>query len=294
MSLDIPVQTDRKISLAEFHELYRDGKYESGDADSLVECAELLRALSNNKTFLSDLIMDELTSDMAGQRDNFYGPHVLKLGNPTEFTVMRANIWAAESDEDFKRSPRAFIYDVPHDHNFNFLTVGYWGPGYKSRYYEYDYAEVEGYAGEKVRLRETAFKALEPDSVMLYRAHRDIHAQYAPDALSISLNVMDSAPDHHFKDQYMFDRHLDHVACVLSTRCSPNLFEVAAAFGDPEIQGSLVDIAKRHQSDYARTCAYRSALRAEKDEVALEKLIAYGRDSSVGGLREVAGRFRPN
>ena len=292
MSIEVPVATNNRIGLQEFHELFREGGYDARDAESLTEASELLLSLSNNKNFLADLIMDELTNDMAGQRDNFYGPHVIKLGHPTEYTVMRANIWASESDEDYRRSPNAFIYGVPHDHNFNFLTVGYWGPGYKSRYYEYDYEEVEGYTGEKVGIREVSFKSLKPDTVMLYRAHVDIHSQYAPESLSISLNVMDSAPQHHFKDQYMFDAAAENISVVLSSRCSPNLFEVAASFGDPEIQEALVFISRRHESDYARACALRSALRAEKDEDRLDRLIAYGRDSNVAGLREAVARHQ--
>ncbi|MDT8759781.1 transposase [Sphingomonas psychrotolerans] len=291
MSLNIAVQTERKIGLEEFQELYRDGKYDARDADSLAAAAELLLALSNDKAFLADLILDELTNDMSGQRDNFYGPTVLKLGHPTETTVMRANIWAAATDEDYRRSPNAFIYGVPHDHNFNFLTVGYWGPGYKSRYYEFDYEDVEGYTGEALKLREVSFKSLEPDSVMLYRAHHDIHSQLPPDKLSISVNIMDSAPQHHYKDQYMFNGDAERIAVVLSSRCSPTLFEVAASFGDPEIQEALVFISKRHQSDYTRACALRSALRAETDAIEREKLIAYGLNSNSGGLRETVNRF---
>jgi hypothetical protein len=28
----------------------------------------------------------------------------------------------------------AFVYGLPHDHNFDFLTLGYFGPGYWSDY----------------------------------------------------------------------------------------------------------------------------------------------------------------
>ncbi|UYY58560.1 transposase [Sphingomonas sp. S2-65] len=291
MSLDIPVQTDRQLGLDEFQELFRDGKYDARDSESLKDAAEILLALGNNKSFLPDLIMKELTDDMSGQRDNFYGPSVIKLGHPTDSTVMRANIWASATDEDYRRSPNAFIYGVPHDHNFNFLTVGYWGPGYKSRYYEFDYENVEGYTGEEVRIREVAFKSLGLDSVMLYRAHVDIHSQLPPDKLSITLNVMESGPEHHYKDQYMFDGEGGSVAVVLSSRCSPNLFEVAASFGDAEIQEALVFISKRHQSEYTRACALRSALRGAADEDEVERLVAYGMNSNCGGLRQAVHRF---
>lgn len=290
MSLEIPTKTDKRVSLEEFQELFRQGRYDARDAESLVESSELLLSLSNNKDFLSDFILDELTNGIKGQMDNYYGPHVIKLGRPTDYTVMRANIWASEKDEDYRRAPNSFIYGVPHDHNFNFLTVGYLGPGYKSRYYEYDYDSVEGYTGEEVNLREVSFKSLNPDTVMLYRAHHDIHSQYAPESMSISLNVMDSSPEYHFKDQYMFNSAADRISVVMSSRCSPDLFEVAASFGDPEIQEALIHISRHHESDYAKACALRSALRAEKDEIQLEKLIAYGVNSGVAGVRQAVTR----
>ena len=291
MSVDIEARADRSICLDEFKELFREGGFDARDCESLTEAADLLLALSNNKSFLSDFIVNELTTDLAGQADNFYGPHVIKLGSPTDSTVMRANIWPAEDDEDYKRSPNAFVYGVPHDHNFNFLTVGYWGPGYKSQYYEYDYENVEGYAGEPSGVRKAAFKSLEPDSVMLYRAHHDIHSQFPPDKMSISINIMDASPTHHYRDQYIFSSTAADVAVVLSSRCSPTLFEVAASFGDDRIQDALVFISRNHQSDYARACALRSAIKAEKDLSRREKLISYGRESPTGSLREVVNRY---
>src|SRR3546814_4352282 len=67
---------------------------------------------------------------------------------------VRANIWPAEADHCFKASgAKTFVYGVPHDHNFSFLTSGYFGPGYRSDYYEYDYAQVAGYVGERPGLR---------------------------------------------------------------------------------------------------------------------------------------------
>src|SRR3546814_33924 len=70
-----------------------------------------------------------------------------------------------------------FFYGKAHDHNFSFLTVGYMGPGYWSEYYEYDYANVAGYVGEKVNLRYIEKSKLDEGKVMLYRIHRDVHLQ---------------------------------------------------------------------------------------------------------------------
>src|SRR3546814_8782480 len=85
-----------------------------------------------------------------------------------------------------------FFYGKAHDHNFSFLTVGYMGPGYWSEYYEYDYANVAGYVGEKVNLRYIEKSKLDEGKVMLYRIHRDVHLQLPADEMSVSLNIMRS------------------------------------------------------------------------------------------------------
>lgn len=95
---------------------------------------------------------------------------------------------------------------LPHDHNFDFLTLGYFGPGYWSDYYEYDYGEVTGWRGEAVpSLRRIERSRLEQGKLMLYRAHIDVHAQYAADALSVSLNIMHTTGAQGWLDQYRFD-----------------------------------------------------------------------------------------
>ncbi len=45
-------------------------------------------------------------------------------------TIPRANIWPSENDHMVRASGGAsFVLGLPHDHNFSFLTLGYFGPG---------------------------------------------------------------------------------------------------------------------------------------------------------------------
>jgi hypothetical protein len=94
---------------------------------------------------------------------------------------------------------------VPHDHNFSFLTAGYWGPGYVSDYYDYDAERVDGRLGEALNLTFVERSALSEGRMMLYRAHRDIHSQFPPERLSISLNIMDEGEHVPWRDQYIVD-----------------------------------------------------------------------------------------
>ncbi len=291
MSVSVSARSRNIIGLSEFMELYRQGKYDASDPESLVEAAPILAALNNNKDFLGEFILDQLKTSLSYQRDNFYGPAVLKLGNPTETTMMRANIWAAKTDDEYKRAPKSFVYGVPHDHNFNFLTIGHFGPGYSSLFYEYDYETVEGYTGEKPSLNKIGYKTLKPDQVMLYRAHQDIHCQYAPESLSITINVMDVSPDHLFKDQYIFDKDMNSIDNVISQRCSPDLFEVAGALGDEEITECLIHISEKHDSSYARASAFRSAVRSIENEKDIDALLSKGFASGCKPVALMAERL---
>lgn len=49
---------------------------------------------------------------------------------------------------------------------------------------------VSGWQGETVGLRFIERSTLSPGKLMLYRAHLDVHSQLAPEAMSVSLNVM--------------------------------------------------------------------------------------------------------
>lgn len=273
MTIDICYRSERTIGLAEFTELFRQGGFTARDTESLREAAPLLASLYNDRNFLAEIFLEEIEGNLAGQSGNFYGPHVVTLGNPDEFTLLRANIWPSETNEDYKRSPNSFIYGVPHDHNFNFLSVGYWGPGYTSQYYEYDYGRVVGFAGEDPELRPSVYKGLGLGDMMLYRAHQDVHCQFPPDEMSITINVMDVSPDYHFKDQYIFDQKASRISVVLSSRCSPNLFDIAVATGNENIFGLLESIAQGHASDYKRSCAIRSLLKSDVDTDVKRRLV---------------------
>jgi hypothetical protein len=99
----------------------------------------------------------------------------------------------------------AFAYGLPHDHNFHFLTTGYWGPGYVSDYYDYDPETVDGRLGEPMTLKFVERSQLGEGKMLLYRAHRDIHSQLPPEQLSVSLNIMDEGEHVPWRDQYIVD-----------------------------------------------------------------------------------------
>ncbi len=237
------------------------------DEDAFAALAPLLKRLANNRDFLGDRIVRELENRCAGQAGtNEYSTQVVMLHRAKNYFI-RANFWPSERESLVRMSGTApFFYGVPHDHNFSFLTVGYFGPGYWSDYYEYDYDTVTGYPGEAVDLRFVKRARLEEGQLMLYRAHRDVHLQWPADRLSVSLNIMESAGAIGWRDQYRFDVERGEIAELLGTMPSETLMQLAAHLGGGAGEGLLTDFAAHHPSDRIRFAAMAARADAEVDD----------------------------
>jgi hypothetical protein len=228
----IDVADERIASLAETADALNASGFDPGDEESLDHAARWLRRLGNDRDFLGDLLIGELAQRHRDDvLDSAYGPQVVMLVPPGGDYFIRANIWPS-ADEHMIRASGAstFAIGLPHDHNFSFLTHGYFGPGYWSDYYEYDNAAVSGYRGEPVpSLRFTGRSRLEPDKIMLYRAHLDVHAQLPADSLSVSLNIMRSHASQSWLDQYKFDLERREIGSILAQGPSEAFVKLAAA-----------------------------------------------------------------
>ena len=265
----IACDDDRAIGFAEFLDELDASPFDPRDEDSFAALAPQLKRLANNLDFLADYAMAELENRFAEQqRINDYGFQVLLLHRAANYFI-RANFWPARNDPLTRRSGTApFFYDVPHDHNFSFLTVGYFGPGYWSDYYEYDYRRVAGYPGEKVDLQFIERSRLEQGKMLLYRAHRDIHRQLPADSLSVSLNIVEVSAHSGWLDQYRFDIERGEIAEIMTLLPGTVLLRLAAQLGGEAGRGLAADFARQHPSDHIRYGAIsaQAAAAAEREE----------------------------
>jgi hypothetical protein len=231
--------------------------FDPNEEDSLLHAAGWLRRLGNNRVFLAARMLAELKERHTdGDAASVYGPQVVMLSPLGGEFFLRANIWPSRDEHAFRASgARPFAYQLPHDHNFDFLTVGYFGPGYWSDYWEYDYEAVAGAVGEKVGLRFVERSRLGPGKLMHYRAHRDVHSQLPPDALSVSLNVMHAGSAQGCLDQYRFDVAKDEIAAVLSPAANEVFLRIAVGLGGAEARDLAERFARGHPSDRMRLCA---------------------------------------
>jgi hypothetical protein len=235
----------------------RETGFEPREEESLLHAASWLRRLGSNRDFLADIMLAELKArhreDAAA---NSYGPQVIMLSPLGGEFFLRANIWPSREEHLYRASGRgAFAYELPHDHDFDFLTYGYFGPGYWSDYWEYDYEAVAGAIGEAAGLRFIGRSRLDPGRIMHYRANRDVHSQLPPESLSVSLNVMHAGGAQGWLDQYRFDVGAGTIAGVIGTPASQVFLRIAVGLGANEALDLAESFARSHPSERMRLTA---------------------------------------
>nr|WP_243846855.1 transposase [Sphingomonas japonica] len=253
-----------------------DTRIDVRDDDAFASLGPLLARIGRNRSFLADMAIGELKTRCSGQvTSNGYGPQVFLLQPPDGRFVLRANFWPARTDAVVRASGEAaFFYDLPHDHNFSFLTVGYLGPGYWSDYYEIDPAARCGIPGEHAGLRFAERSKLDPGKLMLYRMRRDIHVQLPPDAFSVSLNILGYDPAQPWVDQHRFDIARGTIDAALTIAPSEALVTLAAQFGGGNGTDLAQHFAAAHPCERMRVTAHAALASAAPDRAAAEPIWA--------------------
>jgi len=287
------IETDKSMEVDEFFAHLEDNIV-LGDIDSLAACAEPLRALANNRTFVLDAYHKELKEFWAGSRVNAHLAQSIQIGRSKQFYV-RVNIWLPIAKgvrtEAFQK--RLYSYDLPHDHNFSFLTVGYFGGGYTTDIYEYDHGQCIGFVDEVANCSFLGRYQLHPGRVMLYRQGKDIHVQYSPEEVSVSVNLMGRDLDLGWDQQYILDVKNDRLIGGAGDLVSNRLYVIEAAgyFGDEETIGLLHDLAIGYTCDKTKARAIQSldTLSPAEGERAREKASARVRE--LADLPIITGNY---
>ena len=286
------VEDEAASSLEECVDALSSSGFEPANEESLTHAARQLRRLGNDRTFLGTMLVDELAARHREELgNNSYGPQVLMLKPPGAGDYfLRANIWPSQEEYMMRASGSAsFVYGLPHDHNFDFLTLGYFGPGYWSDYYTYDYEDIVGWRGEPVDLRFEERSRLEEGKILHYRAHRDVHAQIPADALSVSINVLHTSGALGWLDQYSFDAENSRIGTILSNGASEAFLRIAVGLGSGEAQDLARRFGKSHPSDRMRLAAWGALASVAGDVRARD---AVWRKAEGAGSRLVAEEAR--
>lgn len=252
--------------------------FDPRETESVAHAAHWLRRLGNDRKFLGDLLVDMLSglAPVPAGADALAGPgpHSIMLATPGRGNFfVRANIWPAANDPVTRASgPEAFSYGQAHDHNYDFLTLGYFGPGCEVEDFEYDHATVAGWAGEPVQLRSLGRSRLMRDRIRHYRAHRDVHRLHPPESLSISLKLAHTQAVQGWLDHYVFDPEDGRITSVHGHGPSESFLRVAVALGGDEAKDLAIHFGRTHASERMRLHAWEALAGAtegaqERDEV---------------------------
>ncbi|WP_267397246.1 MULTISPECIES: hypothetical protein [unclassified Sphingomonas] len=255
------------LTLAEFIE-HVETKVDVDDYDSVVENAWALRALANDRDFVLRGYHEELKRHWQAEAANVQSSQTTRLGAGKGFYV-RSNVWlpiAEGAHAAFER--QLYSYDLAHDHNFDFVTVGYFGSGYDTDLYSYDYDAVDGFVGEHVDLEDHGTHKLHPGRVMVYRGGRDIHVQRTPPDVSVSLNLLCTSRRMHKTQQYLFDVTNRTIVNGAGDLCSMRMFvlEILRHVNDQNTIDVLSNFAEKHPSDRSRAYALNVLRDLDADE----------------------------
>jgi len=268
MALTLEANTEEVWDLETYME-FLSRNVDVHDEASVAASAEGLKRLANNRSFLREIIHEELLDWRDFQAKNSYTAQTMVIAQGDNCFV-RANIWMPPSQLPgvSQQQDDLFLYRVPHDHNFTFLTAGYWGSGYETEIYEYDAEGLAGLPGETVELRFLERTRLDCGKLMMYRAGKDIHSQHHPEEFSISLNLMVTPPDVGLREQYFFDLEEQKISRFVSSGISSRAFlcHIAGHVGDDQTCSILEEIVERHPCPRTRTESVRAMSRLMPSE----------------------------
>ncbi len=161
---------------------------------------------------------------------------------------LRANIWMPTDNIAWSQEAELYAYGLPHDHSFSFLTVGHFGPGYRTIIYEYDSKKVDGEIGEKVDIYFSEDTTLSNGKVMYFRARNDMHIQFPPKEFSVSINMIPTPRSLCYRPQYIFDVETGRIINYAKSQMPQRLGLIALAEqrGDTHTAEILDRIAATH------------------------------------------------
>lgn len=261
MADTLPFINTQAISLdAAIDELRRQG-FRPDCPENVKITSTILAGLYANRCLFLDSITYELCNRMQNPaKMHRYTGQTLELGGDGQCGfILRANIWPSVDDPLMnRRGAEEFQYGFAHDHNFDFLTIGYHGPGYRSEFFAYDYGSIVGYLGETISLTPTKTVVLGEGQMLHYRAHQDVHRQWPPDQLSISLNIVHVHPRQGWLDQYGFDIESGQISRILSHSPLEALLTFSPFLAGDVARAIVEEIMHNHPSPAIRLSAAKA------------------------------------
>ena len=241
---DLKIISNYSVNSISIQELttYLDENTDFNDSNSILEAASQFGRLYLNRNLIKDHIISGLKNGLISfESKNRYTPPSIILYDSEEY-LLRANLW--RSVEEYESSD-INLYGLAHDHNFDFLTLNFYGPGYTSKMYTYDYNSISGNINEEVKLKENGVLSLKESEMYFYRKNYDVHSQLPPKSDSITINLMAKFNSYDESKQYIFDTNNNTISKIYGGfYARKHIFEIAKSLNDPECNDILKAIQK--------------------------------------------------
>lgn len=249
--------SDETIGVKEFQAAV-EAKVDPDDPATMMNVGRELVMLSNNKDLLAAGFSRQLRS-WESHSFSMYSPQSAILANFGRF-IIRVNFWPVLPEDPRRRKilGQLLSYFGFHDHNFSFLTTHFFGPGYETEMYTYDYESVEGFIGEPVELSYTGRHRLSKGEIFLYEQGVDIHSQIPPEEMSGSINLMLKDPEGaSIDEQYAFDVKKSQISKYIDSigHKQNSLLGFCRSMGDETTARRVETLAATHPAKSMRSFA---------------------------------------
>ncbi|MGN2254285.1 hypothetical protein ACFWZ4_12965 [Frateuria sp. GZRe12] len=227
--------------------------YDGVDPESVLPFVADFRKVANNqKAFLARL-HSEIDGSVVQRFAQYSQSSWLLAGVRGQRPFLRVNMWPPidPASAEARDLCKAYSYYLPHNHNFSFLTTNYLGEGYTTEVWEITDDTKSIQVGQEIKLAFAGKFQLSHSSIMLYEAEKDVHVQFPPSSLSLSLNLMLYSERDKFRPQHFFEPNSRRV--VGESKQSPGarrlgLINMAAWLGTEET-ADMLDFLSRTTDD---------------------------------------------
>jgi hypothetical protein len=285
MAITINTTSSDTISPEEFLEWVLEN-VDPADDESMISASERLCALNNNRDFIIKKLRQEMVSLLCGNDDRISSAQgtIHADGDcPRGRFLVRSVIWSpslVKNSRAAQMQNKTLSFATPHDHNFGLLTIGHHGPGYETVIHEYCRDDIVGRSDEPISIKYLETTTLSEGKILYFRPSLDIHSQFHPSELSISLNLIGQVRNIASIPQYEFDIERQRIKSLYPNSTVMSLLVPFKIIECMDTNLSVVDIvsdlAKKHQSPYIRSAAYKTLATMCPNE--FEKLIMPGMD----------------
>lgn len=255
MALYIEKNNSKDITLNEFIH-YLDHNIDFSDPESICSAGPIMQGLCNNLNWFSKIIDQDLKDSYKNSsKVNGYGSNVLWFTSNKKYSLRAVN-WIPSSSKKISNESKHARYaeNCLHNHNFNLLTVGLFGPGYTTKMYKHDLRSTQ--VGDEFLLEESGVYKLKRGSCLFMKEDEDIHTQLLPESLSVSFNLMVQTKDtpqflykiNEEKSTLVIDQVLKNHNIPLEVKNKLKLIDFASCFINDNLRDTLNEIYKSEEN----------------------------------------------